>query len=125
MVQWTSSSLEDATWEDFDSFYTTYELLNLEDKVVFGDGDNVTNGDPAQEVGPVILDQEVLKEHAHTWIREEDHNQQEGNEGRSEEEEAQEEETAHNRTGAGEQARGQRKHVRPQWLKEFVRMERS
>lgn len=38
LVQWTFSSPEDATWEDFTAFCSTYYLSNLEDKVVFEDG---------------------------------------------------------------------------------------
>ncbi|XP_062085553.1 uncharacterized protein LOC133791649 [Humulus lupulus] len=58
LVQWTLSSLEDATWEYFSTFIKLYDLANLEDKVVYGEGSSVT---PAQPDSPIPLDPDVIE----------------------------------------------------------------
>ncbi|KAL9432323.1 hypothetical protein AB3S75_027361 [Citrus x aurantiifolia] len=43
LVQWTDSSPENSTWENFDAFCKLYPAFHLEDKVCFRDGGNDTN----------------------------------------------------------------------------------
>nr|GEW88536.1 chromo domain-containing protein [Tanacetum cinerariifolium] len=42
LVQWACCSLEEATWDWLTDFHSAYPTCNLEDKVVFEDGGNVT-----------------------------------------------------------------------------------
>ncbi|KAL9432564.1 hypothetical protein AB3S75_027572 [Citrus x aurantiifolia] len=42
LVQWTDSSPENATWENFGTFCQQYPAFNLEDKVSFQEGENDT-----------------------------------------------------------------------------------
>ena len=116
------SSLEDATWEDFSAFCNAYGLHNLEDKVIFETGGIVREVDSAQVGGPMILDLETVGKGAIQEI-------QRTAQSFSPEAELEMEGTSSGTTAPaeslaeGERARGQRKRVRPSWLKEFVRME--
>ena len=39
LVQWSNSPPKDATWENFHEFCTLYQQLDLEDKVIFEEGE--------------------------------------------------------------------------------------
>ncbi|XP_062094224.1 uncharacterized protein LOC133800283 [Humulus lupulus] len=64
LVQWTLSPPEDATWEDLHSFCRLYDLPNLEDKVVFGEG---SSDSPAQLTSPITLDPTSIKHQMKKW----------------------------------------------------------
>ncbi|XP_062114580.1 uncharacterized protein LOC133825685 [Humulus lupulus] len=61
---WTLSPPEDATWEDLHSFCRLYDLPNLEDKVVFGEG---SSDSPAQLTSPITLDPTSIKHQMKKW----------------------------------------------------------
>ncbi|XP_062114791.1 uncharacterized protein LOC133826690 [Humulus lupulus] len=115
LVQWSISSSEDATWEDFDTFVQMYKLPNLADKVCFGEGSSVSE---AQEVGPITLEPKGLQEHMRSWEK-----------GSAQDaEEAVFAEEAHN-TEAGDPSRSKgwenracanRERAKPRWMREYV-----
>lgn len=83
---------------------------------------NVRDEDLAQRGSPVTLDQEALMKQAQTWTQEEEQFLQSEDTRRVEGGNSKARETL-DQNGEGQQARGQRKRVRPSWLKEFVRLE--
>lgn len=70
-MQWTLSSPEDATWEDFDAFVQMYKLPDLEDKVIFGGGSSVSKAQlqGPQQVSPIPLDPEIISQQVKKWDR--------------------------------------------------------
>ncbi|XP_061369307.1 uncharacterized protein LOC133312169 [Gastrolobium bilobum] len=54
LVQWTHSVPEDSTWENADDLQRCYPNLNLEDKVSFEDGGNVTKRSSTRVKAPPL-----------------------------------------------------------------------
>ena len=124
LVQWSMSSPEDTTWEDFAVFCKIYQLHNLEDKVHFEEGSNVSKNMLAQVTGPIQLNQEVIQKRAQEWMSKiEETKEETGAAGEAESyEQEDEQELSHNR---GVVKREERVRKKPGWLKDFVTGVRS
>ncbi|XP_060962287.1 uncharacterized protein LOC133032379 [Cannabis sativa] len=113
LVQWTLSSPEDATWEDFDAFIRMYNLVDLEDKVVFGEGssDSKAQVDSPQTISPIQLDPEAIIQQVKEWEEASAQHITEGSKEKVNSEIDQAEK--------GETSR-KRKRIKPSWLRDFV-----
>ena len=96
LVQWSMSTPEDATWEDFDTFCQVYKMFNLKDKVVFGEG---SNDSPAHYASPITLDLNEASESIRSWLESLEH----GNEPLIQLENAKEEAEKRNEDREGEE----------------------
>ncbi|XP_062075827.1 uncharacterized protein LOC133779947 [Humulus lupulus] len=120
LVQWSLSAPEDATWETLSEFGKLYDISNLKDKVVVEEGGSVG---PIQLTSPIHLDPSKIQERVKGWIEGSD--QREVEDSNEQSTSTQKEDPRQTMEEERVQARGTRVRVRPKWLQEFVRMERS
>ena len=121
LVQWSLSTPEDATWENFEEFMDMYKLPNLADKVRFDGGGSVTQ---AQLPSPIEVDSGVAQDRMEEWLEEAAQDIQERMEPTSSKEvnilPEQAEREASDNAEERDEARTARRRVKPRWMKDFV-----